>query len=1567
MKMIKILLVLIFLFISISAVSAEGNFTALQNDIDSSTGSIDIKQDYAYDNTSDYKLNSGILINKSDITINGNGHTIDGSNQARIFNITANNIIISNIIFANGNINEGLGGALHSSGSVTLNNVTFKNSNANCGGAISVSGQSIINNAIFTNNTASEDGGAIIAWDKLTINNATFTNNAASGSGGAIYVIGQTTINNSEFINNQADFGGAIYTWTSTIIDSTRFKNNKGEYGGATYAAGKITINNALFSNNIATENGGAIDAKDETSITSTTFTGNIASENGGAIFTNGNSNQINSTFENNSADNGGAVYFNSEIENNIIQSIFNGNKATRAGAAIYVKGTASNNTFTSQFNNNIAEEASGGGIFFRQTTENNNIESIFTNNQAAYGAGMFFYSESNNNQIISDFTNNTALSCGGAIFFYSKTNGNKFKGNFVNNTALGLIDLENANGGAITFKNTSKNCEFDSNFTSNTARLNGGAVNYRTTAYNITFKGNFIANTAQSGGALNFFDEYENITFSCNFIKNNATKGGAIAINREINNESETYPQHNSTVANCNFINNHAEEGGAIFASQVICKNSNFNNNTALRGGAIYAIETSRINGTIFTNNIASENGGAIFNKDQATIDNSTFENNSAKEGGAIKVSLIEAHNCVFNSNHAENGGAIFFSFNSWITNSIFKNSHNLTYSLIYGDGEKSGIRIENCSFLNSTSKYAAAIFNKKNTVIINSNFTNLHSTKSGGAILLKEMMVAQIINCNFINTTAIKNGGAIFIDSLGSSGSPGSTIISNTTFINSSGNFGGALLQLGGTLTINSTKFINNNAAFDGGAIYTSNVLANIYNISVISNKLLNEGNNGGGIYFEKGDLDIKSSNFFNNTKNAIYAYDSNLVINQSEFKDNTESIHGVFLDCKINEINLNQDTLILNETDYLNCINKKAINLNPINNNITVTNLPKRFDSREWGWVSSIKNQIIDGSCWTFGTLAALESALLKSTGIEYDFSENNMKNNMLQYSKYGIMTVIESGYVIFATQGLLSWLEANFEENDTYDELGKVSPIFLTGECIHVQDAIFVGPRKNLTDNDEIKKAIIQCGSLAMEYYSATDAPDYNNKTHAQYQNSSNERSHAVSVVGWDDNYPKENFLTTPLGDGAWILKDNFGYENGDNGFIYLSYYDISFLNSSYAIGFIFENTDNYVRNYQRDLSGEITFLSDDKKKNLGYKTTYESQDNEAISGVGTYFKYGGEEYVLNIYVNNELKHTQNGTGPYYGFHTIKLTNEIPIKKGDNFTVEMYKNSIPTLDQSRQHYVKNTTFINLGNEWNDLTSENKTVSLKVYTKDLAIYTEDLVKIYKNASKFEANIGEANETVTFEINGGRYTRVSDENGTAKMAINLEPGNYTIKTIYNNASVENTITVLPTLIAENLVKYFRNASQFYISLIDGEGNSIAGKSITMNINGVFYNRLTNENGTAKLNINLEPGEYILTATDPLTGLMMSYNITVLPTLIADDLEMKYKDGSTFNVTVLNGQGKALANVKVTFNINGVFYNRISDSHGIAKLNINLMAGKYIITSEYENLRISNTITIKD
>ena len=453
---------------------------------------------------------------------------------------------------------------------------------------------------------------------------------------------------------------------------------------------------------------------------------------------------------------------------------------------------------------------------------------------------------------------------------------------------------------------------------------------------------------------------------------------------------------------------------------------------------------------------------------------------------------------------------------------------------------------------------------------------------------------------------------------------------------------------------------------------------------------------------------------------------------------------------------------------------------------------------------------------------------------------------------------------------------------------------------------------------------------------------------------------------VSVVGWDDNYPASNFAKKPPKDGAWIIKNSYGMEYGDEGYNYISYYDTSFATTDRSIGFIFENTEKYNKNYQTDLSGKIEFYnSNEKGKNSSYKNVYTSIEDDLIAAVGTYFNYEGEEYTLEIYVNNNLKLTQNGTAPYFGFHTIKLNKNIPIEKDDEFTVVMTKKTVPIIEKSRQHYLENTSFVNFGKGWYDLITEDSTASLKVYTIEEVIFTQDLVKIYKNDSRFEAKIGVANQQVNFTINGATYTRMSNEQGIASMAINLGPGNYTIETTFNGTSVKNNIEVLPTLIAENLVKYYRNESQFYIQLIDGQGKVVSGKTITMNINGVFYNRVTNENGIARLNINLIPGTYILTALDPLNSLQMSYNITVLPVLTAEDMNMSYKDGSKFEVSLVDGTGKPLANEKITFNINGVFYTRTTDSNGIARLNINLIAGEYIITSKYDQATISNKITI--
>uniref|UniRef100_UPI0026E0AB61 hypothetical protein n=1 Tax=Methanobrevibacter woesei TaxID=190976 RepID=UPI0026E0AB61 len=86
-----------------------------------------------------------------------------------------------------------------------------------------------------------------------------------------------------------------------------------------------------------------------------------------------------------------------------------------------------------------------------------------------------------------------------------------------------------------------------------------------------------------------------------------------------------------------------------------------------------------------------------------------------------------------------------------------------------------------------------------------------------------------------------------------------------------------------------------------------------------------------------------------------------------------------------------------------------------------------------------------------------------------------------------------------------------------------------------------------------------------------------------------------------------------------------------------------------------------------------------------------------------------------------------------------------------------------------------------------------------------------------------------------------------------------------------------------------------------------------------------------------------------------------------VLPTLTGEDVVMDFQDGSTYDVAVVDGQGKPLVNETVTMNINGVFYNKVTDENGIASLDINLRPGEYIITTTHENATISNKITVKE
>ena len=293
-------------------------------------------------------------------------------------------------------------------------------------------------------------------------------------------------------------------------------------------------------------------------------------------------------------------------------------------------------------------------------------------------------------------------------------------------------------------------------------------------------------------------------------------------------------------------------------------------------------------------------------------------------------------------------------------------------------------------------------------------------------------------------------------------------------------------------------------------------------------------------------------------------------------------------------------------------------------------------------------------------------------------------------------------------------------------------------------------------------------------------------------------------------------------------------------------------------------------------------------------------------------------------------------------------------------------------IPGLDEGTYKVV---TFYT-GDAKYDSMIVNGTITVNKNTKT-TLTMDDVVKYFKGAQNLTAKLVDAfgnpitNATVYFTVNGKVYAKTTDKNGTASMGIGLVPNEYKVNAVFNGtkdhdkATANATVTVKNTVFGNDTTLYFCNGTKYVAKFLDSNGKALANTTVKFNINGVFYTRVTDENGTAGLGIRLNPKSYVITAYNPATGEERANNITVLPRLTAQDLSMKYLDGSTFNATLVDGQGKALAGVNITFNVNGVFYHKTTNADGVASLNIRLMAGEYIITSMYDNCWASNKITI--
>ena len=338
----------------------------------------------------------------------------------------------------------------------------------------------------------------------------------------------------------------------------------------------------------------------------------------------------------------------------------------------------------------------------------------------------------------------------------------------------------------------------------------------------------------------------------------------------------------------------------------------------------------------------------------------------------------------------------------------------------------------------------------------------------------------------------------------------------------------------------------------------------------------------------------------------------------------------------------------------------------------------------------------------------------------------------------------------------------------------------------------------------------------------------------------------------------------------------------------------------------------------------------------------------------------YYK-NGSRYEVSIYQDGKLINSQNNDSKViFNVNGVNYTKELVNGKasiGINLNPGNY--TITTF----YHYTDGLA--------------TKTNNIEVLS---TIQANDVVKFFRNGTQYCAKFLDGcgsplvNASVIFNINGVFYKKQTDDNGMAKLNINLRPGVYILTAMHPDTLMYGSnITVLSTILANDVVKFFRNGTQYCAKFLDGCGSPLVNASVTFNINGVLYKKQTDYEGIARLNINLFLGKYILTAMHP-DGLMYGYNITVLSTIHGDDIVKFFRNGTQYCAKFLDGCGSPLVNASVTFNINGVFYKKQTDDNGMARLNINLFPGEYILTAIHLNgeekaniIKVLTTISAED
>lgn len=408
------------------------------------------------------------------------------------------------------------------------------------------------------------------------------------------------------------------------------------------------------------------------------------------------------------------------------------------------------------------------------------------------------------------------------------------------------------------------------------------------------------------------------------------------------------------------------------------------------------------------------------------------------------------------------------------------------------------------------------------------------------------------------------------------------------------------------------------------------------------------------------------------------------------------------------------------------------------------------PAKYDLRNEGWASPVKNQSPYGTCWAHATCASLESALMKSSGMTLDFSENNLAN--LHGGDWDFDT---GGNGDLSSAYLLRWSGPVLESSDPYPNIGGSSamPAFR-----HVQNVRWILPKKVYLDNDGIKEALMKNGALYVSYFH--DAGWYNAATASYYFNivqkeedGSRANNHAVAIVGWDDGYSRNNFKIKPSADGAYLVKNSMGSAWGVDGYFYVSYFDESFAwNRMYAFSNA-EPVSNYDAIYQYDTLGLVNSVGWGEMPTWG-ACMFTATNTSPISAVGFYALVPETSYTIQIYTGCRSGNPTSGAKALEqigqtdcaGYVTVPLQNAVGISRGQTFSVVLKlttsgygaplacEYAVPGYS-SAATAASGQTFASLdGESWRDFTKLNGTASFccKAYTRPVSAQSKTLTAL-------------------------------------------------------------------------------------------------------------------------------------------------------------------------------------------------------------------------------------------